>query len=265
MIIDCNCFWGHYPFRRLQNYHASGLIAAMDRNGIDQALVSSLHTVFYRNVHEGNRELIEDIGDNRDRLWPLATINPKYVGWQDDLNEAVEVWQVKGVSLWPSFHNYALTDELGQGALEKINELDLPVVLTQRLEDRRQRHHWDVAEDLTQQEVLNAIKPFPKLRIAFCNWIGLDGQKLKQAGLQGRCLIDLARLDALIRNSIGALLDTLGADALSFGSHAPFDYVGPSLVKLASLVELTKRDSLNQSTIEKIKFQNAQQFFRLGG
>lgn len=265
MIIDCNCFLGHYPFRRLQNYHASGLLDMMDRNGIDQALVSSLPAVFYRNAHEGNRELIADIADNRDRFWPLATINPKYVGWQDDLKEAVEVWQVKGVSLWPSFHNYTLTDEIGQGALEQISELDLPVVLTQRLEDRRQRHHWDVAEDLTQQEVLAAVEPFPKLRIAFCNWIGLDGQKLKQAGLEGRCLIDLARLDSLVRNSIEALIDSLGAEAISFGTHVPFDYMGPSLVKLACLVELAKRDSLDQSTIDKVKFQNAQQFFRLGG
>jgi hypothetical protein len=263
VIIDCNCYWGHYPFRRLPNYQASGLIAMLDHNGIDQALVSSLHTVFYRNAHEGNRELMEDIEAHRDRLWPLATINPKYVGWQADLQEAAEVWQVKGINLWPNYHGYVLSDELGQAALAAIDELDLPVVLTQRLEDRRQRHHWDVAEDLTQQEVLDAVQAFPTLRIAFCNWTGLDGRKLLQAGLQGRCLIDLARLDLLVRGSIDGLLDSLGAESVSFGSHAPFDYFGPSLVKLSTLIELSKRGSVPQPSVDKVMFQNAQQFFRL--
>ena len=46
MIIDVNASLGHYPFRRLRHNTADTLVALMDRNGIDRAVVSSLHAVF---------------------------------------------------------------------------------------------------------------------------------------------------------------------------------------------------------------------------
>ena len=57
MIIDLNASVGHYPFRRLAHSEARALLGAMDRHGIDRAVVVSLHAVFYRDSHEGNEEL----------------------------------------------------------------------------------------------------------------------------------------------------------------------------------------------------------------
>lgn len=255
MIIDVNAYLGHYPFRRLCCTSARQLLDLMDSNGIERAVVSSLHAVFYRDAHRGNEELYEETKAHGARFIPVATANPKYVGWRHDLAEAVERWKMKAVTLVPAHHGYSLTDAYGQAALARIADYGLPVVLTQRFEDRRQRHHWDVAEDLETTTLLAVARAHPHLKFLLSNWIDLDGARLVTAGLKGRCLIDFARLDVLLYKDVQKLIATLGVEAIAFGSHMPFDYVGPSLVKLANLETLSKGD------YEKLAWRNAASFF----
>ena len=259
MIIDCNAYLGHYPFRRLRNNTADSMVELMDRNGIDRAIVSALPSVFYRDAHNGNKELFEQTRNHQTRFIPVATVNPKYVGWQLDLAEALEKWKMKAATLFPSHHGYSLSDEFGQAALVRIAEYGVPLVLTQRLEDRRQRHHWDIAEDLELKSLIEVARAHPGLKLMLSNWIGLDGAKLADAGLGGRCLIDFARLHVVLHKDVAKLIETLGVDSVAFGSHMPFDYVGPSLVKLANLESLPPMD------YEKLAWRNAVSFFKLNG
>lgn len=257
MIIDVNAALGHYPFRRLYGNTAQSMLEVMDRFGIDRAVVSSLHAVFYRDAHQGNAELFEETRRHGQRFIPVATLNPKYVGWQQDLDEAVERWKMKAVTLVPEHHGYQLTDEFGQAALAKIAEYELPLVLTQRFEDRRQRHHWDVAEDLQVKALYEMGQAHSSLKFVLSNWIGLDGERLAAAGLKGRCLIDFARMHVVLNKTVPKLIAALGIESIAFGSHMPFDYVGGSLVKLANL------EGLPQADFEKIAWQNATAFLRL--
>jgi predicted TIM-barrel fold metal-dependent hydrolase len=257
MIIDVNANLGHYPFRQLQRTDARSLVAHMDAHSIDIALVSSVHAVFYRDSHQGNRELFEEIQSFAGRLVPIATVNPKYVGWESDLAESIEQGRAQGIALFPEHHGYSLADDHGQSALRRIVEYDRPVVLTQRLEDRRQRHHWDIANDLTIESVIEAASAHPRLRVCLSNWIGLDGTQLLAAGLRGRCLIDFARLHVLMNKEVPLLVETLGGQSIAFGSHMPFDYLGPSLVKLANIGAVLPED------YERIAWRNAAEFFRL--
>lgn len=257
MIIDVNATLGHYPFRALAHRTAEEVATLMARHGLDRAVVSSLPAVFYRDVHRGNEELRAAIGPHGRRFIPVATINPRYVGWERDLAECVESWGFKAVALAPAHHGYALQDEPGRAALARIARLGVPVVLTQRLEDRRQRHAWDRAEDLTAAELIAAAQAHPTLRFLLINWAALDGAKLAAAGLRGRCLIDFARLQVLYRREVPRLIETLGIEALAFGSHLPFDYVGGSLVKLSNLGHLSAADQ------ERIAWRNAAAFLRL--
>ena len=242
MIIDVNACLGHYPFRRLAQTTAAQVIALMNRNGIDRAVVSSLHAVFYRDVHRANEELLEQTAAYAGRLIPIGTVNPKYVGWERDLAELVERRKLKAIALVPEHHGYALNDEHGRAALQRIAEYGVPVMLMQRYEDRRQRHAWDKAEDLSGAALLDAARAHPKLRFLLVNWLGLDGARLADAGLKGRCLIDFARLQVVYRKEVPRLIETLGVDAVAFGSHLPFDYVAPSLVKLSNVARLRAAD-----------------------
>lgn len=257
MIIDINAHLGHYAFRALENRTAAAMVAQMDRNGISRAVVSSLPAVFYRDAQRGNDELLAEIQAHRDRLIPVATVNPKYADWEHDLTVAVEQWKWSAVTLVPEHHGYTLTDEHGRAALARIEALGVPVVLTQRFEDRRQRHAWDRAEDLNGFAMIEAAKAHPRLKFVLSNWAGFDGQRLVDAGLKGRCLIDFARMHVVLRKDVQKLIETMGVEAVAFGSHAPFDYVGPSLVKLANLEKLPPVD------FEKIAWRNAAVFFGL--
>lgn len=257
MIIDVNACLGHYPFRALRHNTVEAMIALMDRNGIDRAVVSSLHAVFYRDAHRGNEELHAAIRAHGSRFVPVATINPRYVGWERDLAEAVGHWKMKAVMLVPEHHGYALNDEHGRAALKRIADHGVPVGLMQRFEDRRQRHAWDRAEDLTQPALLEAAKAFPTLKFLLVNWLGLDGTKLLEAGLKGRCLVDFARMQVVYRKDVPRLIETLGVEAMAFGTHMPFDYVAPSLIKLANVELLRPADR------EAIAWKNAARFLAL--
>ncbi len=259
MIIDINAFLGHYPFRRLPHNSARTMIELMDAHGIDSAVVSSLHSVFYRDAHRGNEDLFLETKDFGSRFVRVATVNPKYVSWRRDLDEAMDRWKMKAVTLFPAHHGYLLSDVECQQAIEEIVRRDIPLVLTQRLEDRRQRHHWDAAEDLEFKSVLELVRQHTKLRLALVNWIGLDGKRMAEAGLQGRCLIDFARLHVLLNKDVDKLISSLGITSIAFGTHMPFDYVGPSLVKLANL------ESNPAIDYPAVSWRNAARFFGLEG
>ena len=115
-----------------------------------------------------------------------------------------------------------------------------------------------MAEDLTTTTLIEAATAHPSLRFLLSNWIGLKGADLIKAGLRGRCLIDIARLHVLMNKDVPKLIDELRVESIAFGSHTPFDYLGPSLVKLANLAALYPGDEY-----EKIAWKNAASFFRL--
>lgn len=242
MIIDVNACLGHYPFRSLRNTSASDMVALMDRSGIARALVASLPAVFYRDAHRGNEELFAAIAPFGARFAPVGTINPAYVGWERDLADCVERAKVKAVQLVPDYHGYALTDERGRAALKRIAEYGVPLLLRQRFEDRRQRHAFDRAEDVSGAALVEAAKAFPTLRFLLVNWAALDGRRLIDAGLKGRCLIDFARMQVVFRKEVPRLIEAMGVEAVAFGSHAPFDYVAASLVKLENFQQLRPKD-----------------------
>lgn len=254
MIFDVNAYVGHYPFRSLPARRAAEVVALMDRHGIDRALVSSLPAVFYRDTHRGNEELWSEVQPWADRLVPVATVNPKYAGWERDFATMTGPGKARAVTLLPEHHGYALDDEAVRAALARIAASGMPLLLTQRLEDRRQRHAWDRAEDLAIGPVVAAAKAFPALRFILSNWAGLDGGMLAAAGLRGRVLIDFARLQVVYRGEVPKLIAALGVEAVAFGSHLPFDYAGGSLIKLENLDFLPPEDR------ERVAWRNAAKF-----
>lgn len=80
-----------------------------------------------------------------------------------------------------------------------------------------------------------AAKAHPGLKFALNNGAGLDGTKLREAGLTGRCLVDFARTPVVLRQEVARLIGALGVEAIVFGSHAPFDCARSLPVKLANV------------------------------
>ncbi|MCA9133557.1 MAG: hypothetical protein KDA45_10400 [Planctomycetales bacterium] len=87
MIIDVNAFLGHYPFRSLRGNTAESMLQTMDGNGIDYALVSSLHAVFRTPLHLAGKGISIDCLFSPQT--PAATRSTK--GASDPWNETDEI------------------------------------------------------------------------------------------------------------------------------------------------------------------------------
>jgi len=258
MIIDTNAYLGPYAFRQLRHQTPAELLKLMDRKGIDRAAVSSASAITYRNAQSGNEELAAAVKPHRDRLIPLAVINPFYAGWRDDLKICHAEFGMKGLRLYPKWHNYRLADpcclELVRAAAERQMVVSIPI----RVEDSRQRSWLADVPDVPLAEIAALVNACPDARFILVNGAGFTGSPLgqKESQLPANYAIEISRLSAVMANEIGQLLGALGADRVVFGSGMPFNYPDPALLKLEVL-------TASEEDKEKIRWRNAAGLLRL--
>lgn len=258
MIIDVNAYLGHFAFRQLRHNTAVSLLEWMDTKKIDKAVVSSAAAITYRNAQAGNEEVAAEVKPHTDRLIPFAVINPFYAGWRDDLKICHEEFGMKGLRLYPNWHNYGLSD---QSCLDLVNaaaEREMVVSIPIRVEDYRERSWLVDVPDLLLEEIAGLIKACPNARFILLNGIGYVNSPLgrKDSGMPSNYAIEVSRLSALLENEIGQLCANLGPERLLFGTGMPFNYPDPALLKLDVL-------DMRASDKEKIRWENAAKWLRL--
>ena len=205
MLIDVNTYIGHWAFRRLPYNTAEALVRQMDAHGIDRAVVASTHGILYKNVHAANEELAAQTRPFRDRLIPFATLNPTYPGWREDLRRCAEDLGLCGLRLFPQYHGYRLADPPGLDLIDAATELGWAVQVPMRVVDRRQRHAFDLAEDIAPDEFAAAFALRPATRWMVLNGLGFDGAKLPP---EAHFLIEISRLTSVLQRTIPALIET---------------------------------------------------------
>ncbi len=237
MIIDLNAYLGHWPFRRLRHNTADGLLALMDRAGIDMACVSSASAIFYKNSQAGNEEVHEQIAAHSDRLVPFAVINPTYADWRHDLQVCADDFGARGLRLYPHYHGYTLSDaccdELIAAATERAMVISIPI----RQIDQRQRHWLIEIPDVPLADLAALVARHPQAQFVFLNGLGFVGSPLGQAdnGLPANYAIGISRLSAVMAEEIRRLMDNLGAERVVFATGMPFKYPEPALLKVEVL------------------------------
>jgi uncharacterized protein len=234
MLIDTNAYLGPYAFRQLRHNTPDGLLRLMDSRGIDRALVSSAAAITYRNAQSGNEELAAAVRAHRDRLIPLAVLNPSYAGWQDDLKICHAEFGMQGLRLYPKWHNYELAQRCCLELVHAATALGMVISIPVRAEDSRQRSWLVNVPDVPLAEIAGLVKACPRARFILLNGAGYAASPLgqKAGGLPANYLIEISRLSALLANEIGQLVSHLGADRLVFGTGMPFTYPDPALLKL---------------------------------
>ena len=163
MRIDANAFLGSYPFRRVPGTSAESLIAAMDGLAIDEAWVTHLPGVFWRDPAAGNKWLIETCA-RMPRLRPVVAVHPGVAGWRD----AVQLAHDSGAPAVRADPTHYAIDPSGQAMralAAACAAAALPLVLTVRLEDGRQRHPNDRAGELPAASIRLLIRSDPALRL----------------------------------------------------------------------------------------------------
>ena len=233
MIFDANAHIGHWPFRRLHTTTADGLLRMLDRAGIDRAAVAHTHAVFYRDAQPANAELYEALEPHRDRLFPLATVNPEYAGWRDDVTQCVEEWGMRGLRLYPTYHRYDLAGDAAAELLADAEARGLPVSIPAAFEDPRQRHHLDTAPDLTEHPVAFAARRFPRLRFLITNSpLTTIDMVARHIPSQDNVCFDVSALPGPEADAARRAYDVLGPSRLLLGSHAPFKYPQVALLRI---------------------------------
>ena len=258
MLIDTNAYLGPFAFRRLRHNTADELLRLMDAKGIAVAVVSSAAAITYRNPQPGNEDLAEAVRAHRDRLVPLAVINPFYAGWKDDLEICHQEFAVKGLRLYPKWHHYELTDPCCLELVQMAAERAVPISIPLRVEDYRQRSWLVDVPDLRPADLVPLIKSCPKARFVLVNGAGFAGTPLgaKAAELPANYVIEISRLSAVMANEIGQLVSQLGPDRVVFGTGMPFNSPDPALVKLEVV-------DLPEAVKEQVRWETAAKLFGL--
>ena len=253
MIIDVNTYLGPYAFRQVRHNSVEELLQLMDSKGVEKAWVSSAAAITYRNVQPANEELAGAVRQRRTRLIPLAVINPSYAGWQDDLTECTEKFGMKGLRLYPKWHNYRLGDRCCADLVDAATALGLIITIPLRVEDYRQRSWLVDVQDLTPAEIELLLRSNPRARFVLLNGAGYTASALGRKGsdLPANYWIEISRLSALMANEIGSLTETLGVGRIVFGTGMPFNAPDPTLIKMEAL-RLSKQDK------DRIFWRNAE-------
>jgi predicted TIM-barrel fold metal-dependent hydrolase len=252
MIIDVNAYLGHFAFRRLRHNTADSLLKLMDARKIDRAVVSSASAITYRNVQSGNEEIEGEVKAHRDRLIPFSVINPSYAGWEDDLKTCHERFGMRGLRLYPGWHNYRLTDPRCLDLVRAAAGRGLIVSIPIRVEDPRERSWLVDIPDVALDDVAALVRACPEARFLVLGGNGYLRSALGRegGGLPANYRIEISRLTAFLDDELGALIKSLGPGRIVFGTGMPFSYPDITLLKLEVL-------TVSPEQKERILWQNA--------
>ncbi|HHW09565.1 MAG TPA: amidohydrolase family protein [Firmicutes bacterium] len=237
MLFDLNAWIGSWPFRSMWDNTAPAMLERMDRHGINWAAVSSLEAIFHRNGQPANEKLAEDVAPYSRRLFPLATINPSYVKWEDDLKYCHEKLNMKGVRLVPQYQGWELKSAMAVKAVQACTERGLLICIPHRLEDPRQAHPIDPGRTVEYDDVVYLLRAVPAAKIVLQNIrvTPAINALLQPDLIDKEWYVDLALTEVHFNQATLSFLDKVGGKHLVFGTHSPHSYAGSALVKLELL------------------------------
>lgn len=256
-MIDVSAYLGHFAYRQLRHNTGAGLVAYMDRFGIQRAVVGSAAAITYRNPQSGNEEVAAEVEAHRARLIPFAVLSPAYAGWQDDLKICHEQFGMKGVRLYPKWHNYKLPDARCRALVDAAAERNMVISIPVRVEDRRQQGWLVDIPDVDLTEIAGLVRACPKARFIVANASGIAGSALARGNdVPANFAVDISRVGVEFGNELGRLLKILGEDRVLLGTAMPFQYAGIAFAKLDML-------GASEALREKICSQNAARWLGL--
>lgn len=259
MRIDVNAFLGRYPFRHAPGGSPQALLEAMNRVGVDQAWLSNLSAVFWKDPTEGNEMLYSAV--QRDpRLRPVPAVHPELANWKDVVDAAARR-EAPAVRADPTFYGI---DPAGAGMLAAAAgcaEAGLPLMLAVRFEDGRQRHPNDRAAELSPHAVRALVRSHPRVRLIVTH---ADREFIEQVHFgstpaeAARILWDICWIWGPPEDHLALLLETVGVERFTFGTGMPLRIPESSVAKL-DLLDRSPEDR------QRIESGNLEQFLARGG
>jgi predicted TIM-barrel fold metal-dependent hydrolase len=233
MRIDINAFLGRYPFRHAPGGSPQALLEAMDRVGVEQAWLSNLSAVFWRDPTEGNPLLYSAV-ERHPRLRPVPAVHPGLSGWEAVLTEA-RATGVPAVRCDPTYYGLDPAGAEMRALTEACSAEGLPLMLAVRLEDARQRHPNDRAGELPPWAVRTLVRSDPRARFIITH---ADRPFIEEVHFgstpeeSSRILWDICWIWGPPEDHLETLLRTVGVERFLFGTGQPLRLPETSVAKL---------------------------------
>ncbi len=242
MRIDTNAFLGAYPFRRVPGTSPGAVLAAMDRLGVDEAWVTHLPGIFWRDPAAGNRWLFETCG-RHPRLRSVPAAHPAIEGWRHVI-EAAKAAGAPAVRCDPMYYGIDPSGQAMRAVGAACAAAGLPLMMAVRLEDGRQRHPNDRAAELPAAAVRALVRSDPRLRLLvthadrpFIEEVHF-GSTVEEAA---RIWWDVCWIWGPPEDHLQTLLGTMGTERFVFGTGQPLRIPENAAAKL-DLLDLTAAD-----------------------
>ncbi|MCC6539816.1 MAG: amidohydrolase family protein [Bryobacterales bacterium] len=232
MIIDTNVTLSRWPFRRLAGDETPDLVARLRKAGITQAWAGSFDALLHRDIAAVNERLAAECRRHgAGLLFAFGTVNPALPDWQEDLRRCIEVHKMRGLRLYPNYHGYALTHPAFAELLQLAAARGILVQIAAATEDTRTQHPLVRVPVVDLTPLLALAQAAPSVRIQLLNWWpALRGDKLTPFRATASISFDIAMVEGV--EGIPRLLQSLPAERLAFGSHAPFFVLDAALLKM---------------------------------
>ena len=223
MIIDTNVFIGPYPFRHLPHPDPEVLVRVIEREGVQRAWVGHLPSAFYRDPYAGNDILYAALESHAEVLSPVPAIHPGWPRWERYLREALRRGAV-AIRAYPPQWSMGPHDPAMLDLARACGEQRIPLVLTTRFEDPRQRHWLDSAGDLSGAAIRAIVRVDERVRVLVTS----AGRGLVEEvhwGLtpaeRSRVWWDISWMWGPPGDDLAHLLRTVGPDRFVYGSGWP--------------------------------------------
>ncbi|MGV3686351.1 MAG: amidohydrolase family protein [Daejeonella sp.] len=239
MLIDINAYVGNWPFQQLQYNTCEALLDRMNKFGVEISVISNLNGIFYKNTQSANEELYKELRSARkfsDRFIPFAVINPIYAGWRDDLETSVKHFGMKGVRVYPKYHDYGIIDPACIELVKRVRDHGLPVAFEYRMVDSRQRSWMDIdyvvgtpKREWTLKDILPIVKAVPDAKYMILNYANASALTAEEMALVKNANLLFDTSGRTITN-MSDFLKLYGTDKFAFGTHSPIlDYLSGQL------------------------------------
>ena len=254
--IDCNCLVGHWPFRMLRESGIDAIKAKHKETGISYGLAANMNSIFYNDPLEGEAELAATL-KGTDYLH-VMTVNPMLPSFEEDIQIAIDKYNICAVRIYPGYHQYRLdNNEHVERLCTILQGKGIPLFISVRLEDERLNY---IFKPLTPEEfgLYEFLKQEPLCKVLLLTirlnellnhqeeilsskkiWHDTSGLKDKPFGLELLC-------------------SKMGTSKLIYGSQYP-------LFSLRATLYLVERSKLEESAINNILWNNAQNLLRRSG
>jgi predicted TIM-barrel fold metal-dependent hydrolase len=242
MRTDINAFLGSYPYRRVPGTSPEALLEAMDRTGIDEAWVSHLPGIFWRDPAAGNAWLVETTRAHP-RLRPVLAVHPEMGAWEGVLRAAAEVG-APAVRCDPTYYGIGPAGPSMRALAGACGRAGLALMLAVRLEDGRQRHPHDHAAELPAAAVRALIRTDASVRLVVTH---ADRPFIEEVHFGStpeearRLWWDISWIWGPPEDHFEALLQTVGAARFLFGTGQPLRIPENGVAKL-DLLDLGPAD-----------------------